>query len=321
MIRVGMISAAHVHAPSYAHALGGRTDATWAGLYDEDEGRAEAFAARWGGTVFPDVDSLLASSDAIVVCSPNMQHADHIGQAARAGKPILCEKPLAPNRQHAQEIADVLKSTGVLLMTAFPCPFSPAFQQLQARIGRGEIGKVLAVNATNRGRCPFGWFVEPHLSGGGAMVDHAVHVADLLRRLLGEDPTRVFAQTGHNMYGKPWEDTAHLNLAFDSGVFATLDSSWSRPQNYRIWGDVTLKVTGEKGVIEIDLFDQGLSVLTDGYHHRGTGSNLDRLMMDEFLAAVRESRQPAVTAHDGLMASRVAIAGYESLVSGAYAAV
>ncbi len=316
MIRVGMISAAHVHAPSYAHCLSQTQDGTFEGVFDDDRQRADEFTRKWGGRVFEDPQSLLASVDAVVVCSPNMGHADAIELAARAGKPILCEKPLAPTKEHAERVRATLAESGVLLMTAFPCPFSPAFARLQERVRAGEIGKLLAVNATNRGRCPFGWFVELEQSGGGAMIDHVVHVTDLLRRLTNEEPIWVTAQTGHNMYGKEWDDTAHLTIDFPSGVFATLDSSWSRPQNYRTWGDVTLKVLGEKGVIEIDLFDQGVSVLTDAYRHNGTGSNLDSLMVAEFLSAVGESREPCVTAEDGLRASAVAVAGYESARTG-----
>jgi len=229
---------------------------------------------------------------------------------------VLCEKPLAPTKEHAERIQKALSSSGVTLMTAFPCPFSPIFQRLRQRVMAGDIGRVLAVNATNRGTCPFGWFTKPELSGGGAMIDHVVHVADLLWRLLGEAPSKVVAQTGTNMYGQEFDDTAHLTLSYPSGVFATLDSSWSRPANYRVWGDVTLKVVGEKGVIEADLFGQGVSVLTDKARLLGTGSDLDKEMVGEFIAAVTQGRPPSVTAEDGLRASAVAIVGYESAYTG-----
>lgn len=316
MTRIGMLSAAHVHAPSYASALADRTDAEFVGLWDDDAVRSTAFVEQWGGKSFRSMEDLFEACDAVVVCSPNMQHAGHIEACARAGNPVLCEKPLAPTREYAERIEKVLTETGVMCMTAFPCPFSPVFQRLAQRIESGEVGKVLAVSATNRGKCPFGWFVDRSLSGGGAMVDHVVHVADLLRRLLGEEPCRVSAMTGNNMYGEDWEDTAHVTLDYPSGVFATLDSSWSRYKNYKTWGDVTLRVTGEKGVIEADLFGQGLTLWGESCCHLGTGSNLDALMVDEFLAALREDREPSVTWRDGLAASMVAVRAYESLAVG-----
>lgn len=314
MIRVGLVSAAHVHASSYAHHLATRTDLEASGLWDDHAERGQASAKAWGMDFAGDLGRLLAESDAVIIASENLKHADLIEAAARQGKPILCEKPLAASASEAERIESVLAETGVTLMTAFPCPFSPTFQRLKQRIDAGDIGRVLAVNATNRGKCPFGWFVDKSLSGGGAMIDHVVHVADLLWRLFGEMPTQVTAQTGHNMHQADWEDTAHLTLDFPSGVFATLDSSWSRHKSYKTWGDVTLKVIGEKGVIEADLFGQGLSVTTDAFRHSGTGSDLDGLMIDEFLSAVVERRTPLVTAEDGLRASQIALKAYQQTV-------
>lgn len=310
-----MVSVAHMHAGSYASYLGKRPGAELVGVWDSEPGRGKEFAQTWGLNPFQDLDALIHASDALVICSENTKHAELIRQCALAGKPIICEKPLAAGREQVDEIRRTLEETGVMLMTAFPCPFSPTFQRLQQRVAAGEIGKVLAVSATNRGRCPFGWFVEPSLSGGGAMIDHVVHVTDLLRRLLKEDPARVTAQIGNNMYGQEWDDTAHLTIDFPSGVFATLDSSWSRHQNYKTWGDVNLRVTGEKGVIEVELFGQGLTVTTEKEWLRGTGSDLDGLMIEEFLSAIQEGRQPSVTAEDGLKASEVALMGYESAKS------
>ena len=145
------------------------------------------------------------------------------------------------------------------------------------------------------------------------MIDHTVHVADLFRDLLGEEPSSVVAQVGSNMHGQEWEDTAMLNLEFPSGVFASLDSSWSRPQSYKTWGDVTMNVVGEKGVIELDLFNQEVQVYTDRHSVAGYGSDLDEMLVTEFIDCVKTGRQPQTDLEAGLAASAVAIAGYESL--------
>ena len=215
--------------------------------------------------------------------------------------------------QEAGESAERRRSR---VMTAFPCRYSPAFVRLKERIASGEIGKIKAICATNRGSCPFDWFVQPELSGGGAMIDHTVHVADLLRNLLAEEPESVQAQTGNNMYGQAWEDTAMLTLQFPSGVFATLDSSWSRPKSFKTWGDVTMNVVGEDGVIELDMFNQALDVYDNnsGKHRmQGIGSDLDALLVADFLKAVADpNHTPQVTGEDGIKAAMIALAGYES---------
>lgn len=148
------------------------------------------------------------------------------------------------------------------------------------------------------------------------MIDHVVHVADLLRDLLGSSPIQVQAQVGHNVYHQDWEDTAMVTLQYPGGVFATLDSSWSRPAGYKTWGDVTMNVVGERGVIELDMFGTEIQhYQNEGKSHvaLGVGSNLDALMVDEFLSAIRENRPPLVTGRDGLDAVAVALAGYASL--------
>jgi predicted dehydrogenase len=110
-----------------------------------------------------------------------------------------------------------------------------------------------------------------------------------------------------------------LTIEYPSGVFASLDSSWSRPKSYKTWGDVTMKIVGEKGVIELDLFVQGLDLYSDasGAHGMlGYASNLDQAMVDEFLAAHTEKRKPKVTMQDGLAAADLALAAYESASTG-----
>ncbi len=147
------------------------------------------------------------------------------------------------------------------------------------------------------------------------MIDHVVHVADLLNRMFGERANSVHASTGNNVYGQDWEDTAMVTVGFPSGRFATIDSSWSRPAGFKTWGDVTLKITGEKGMIELDLFMQGLDAYgaSAGASTVGFGSNLDEMLFAEFVAAINEGRKPSVTLEDGLAASQVALAAYRSV--------
>ncbi len=318
-VRLGMLSAAHVHAPSYAACSKAIEDSEFVGVWDDDPARGQRFASEHGVPFFANRDELLDAVDAVIVTSENTKHADNVEAAAAKGKHVICEKPLAVTPEQAERILGACDRAGVILMTAFPCPFTPSFRSLADKVRNGAIGKVLAIAATNHGRCPFGWFVQKEHSGGGAMIDHVVHVADILRRLLGEEPVRVQAQAGHNTYAQEWEDVAMLTLEYPSGVFATLDASWSRPSAFRTWGDVTMKVVGEKGVIEVDMFGQGINVTSarDGsFSLSPYGSNADLLMLKEFVRAVLAHDRPEVTGQDGWAAARVAVAGYESLKTG-----
>ena len=310
-MRVGLVSAAHVHAGGFAWAVKNAEGAELVGLWDDQPERGEKAAEEWGVPWVDDLDTLLDRCDAVVISSENNLHALHVEAAALAGKAILCEKPVAVTEEDTDWIEQETTKAGVVFMTAFPCPFSPAFQALQTKVHDGTLGKIVAYNTTNQGSCPFGWFVQKEMSGGGALVDHVAHVADLLRRLTKSEPVWVQAFTGNGMYGKEWDDSAMVTLGFGDGSFATIDSSWSKT-DYKTWGNVKLKVVGTKGTAEADLFGQGADVYVGAHRHWGAGSDLNLLMVQEFIDAAREKRHPLADAADGLAASRIIQAATKS---------
>jgi predicted dehydrogenase len=310
-LKVGMLGVAHIHAPSYIHCL--RSSAEYVGHWDKGGLQIE------GSKAWADREELIAEADALVIAGENLDHSELVSACVTGGRPVLCEKPLAASAEEAARIEKSVEGKGILVATAFPCPFAPAFESAIAKIEAGDIGRVLSVCATNHGKCPGGWFTDPAKSGGGAMIDHTVHVADLLRRIFAAHPETVQAFIGNNMHGQQWEDTAMLTIGYPGGRFASLDASWSRPESYKTWGDVTMKIVGEKGVIELDLFVQAADSFCDkskGHGLVGFGSNLDQLMVDDFLRAVETGSLPRSTMSDGLAASRVALAGYESARKG-----
>ena len=301
-----------MHAWSYVDALQSCSEARVTAVWDHDAKRKDKFAVENSIHQAESIEDLLDRCDAVVITSVNKSHVQDAKIASDAGKAILCEKPLVTSESEAHEMSGAVKDHK-RFMTAFPCRFAPSYVRLKERVKAGDIGELKAVCATNRGKCPFDWFVDIDQSGGGSMMDHTVHVADLLRDLLGEEPSTVQAQTGNNMYGETWEDTAMLTLEYPSGVFASLDSSWSRPKSFRTWGDVTMNVVGSKGLIELNMFGQDVEVWNAAHRSSSYGSNLDLALITEWLSAIQEDRTPAVTLEDGLAASRVAIRAYESV--------
>jgi predicted dehydrogenase len=308
-----------MHVWAYVSGLKGHPRAEIVGIWDDDMARGNEFATKTGLPYSESLEGLIDVSDAVVITSENNGHTPLVEAAAKASKHILCEKPLIARKEDGVRMEEATATSTGNFMTAFPCRFSPAYQRLAEQVRSGAIGKVRGISATNRGMCPWGWFVEPEKSGGGAMIDHVVHVTDLLRNLLQEDPALVQAQIGNNMYGREWDDTAMLTMEFPSGVFATLDSSWSRPPTFKTWGDVTMSVTGDDGVIEMDMFGSGLGHYHEGpvtYSLAGFGTDLDAAMTGAFVEACLDGKEVPVTLRDGLQASRVALAGYESARTG-----
>jgi predicted dehydrogenase len=319
MVKIGILSLAHMHANAYAARLKAAPDAAFVGLWDDDAERRQRKAAEYEVPPFSEPDALLETCDAVVVCAENARHRPLVERAAAAGKHILCEKPLATTPQDARAMVDACRQAQVQLMTAFPTRFSPAFASLLRSVHSGELGEVLAVRGTNRGRCPGGWFIDKALSGGGAIMDHTVHVADLLRALLQSEPAEVYGEADNRILHGDVEDTGFLTITFDSGVFATLDSSWSRPKTFPTWGDVTLGVTGTRGVIEMDMFGQEMTLYDDKkgrVTYQGWGSNIDKAMVSAFVRAVASGEPVPVTGVDGLRAVEVVAAAYRSIETG-----
>jgi predicted dehydrogenase len=321
-LKIGILSFAHMHAQGYAQALMGRSDVTLAGIADPDAARGQEMAKRFETTYYETPEALLnIGLDAVIVTSENIHHRALVQMAAEAGvKAILCEKPLATTGGDAQAMIEACAVRGVRLVTAFPCRYSPAFQRLRAQVQAGAIGEVLAVRGTNRGSMPGGWFTERELSGGGAVIDHTVHVADLNRVLLGREALSVYAEIGNGFYHQDWDDTGFLNIGYEGGVFATLDTSWSRPKTYPTWGDVTLQVVGTGGVLDVDLFAQSLTHYDDKSGRvswPGWGSNTDAGLVSDFLRLARGEDAPELaTGEDGLRALQVALAAYRSAEEG-----
>lgn len=315
-IKVGMMSFAHLHAMSYAASLNELPTAEFVGIADHDAARAAQMAAQFGAKAFGSYEELLASDvQAVVVASENVRHRELVEMAARAGKHVLCEKPLATTLADGRAMIEACQSAGVQLMTAFPCRFSPATERLKASLEQGRIGSILAIRGTNRGRCPFDWFVDKSLSGGGAVIDHTVHVTDLIRWLTGKEVVEVYAETSNRMFHREFEDIGFLTLGLEGGLFATLDASWSRPKSFPTWGDVTMAVVGENGTLYLDLFSQNLVLYSDktgGTTWHPWGSNVDTLMLSAFVEAVAEGKPVPITGEDGLRAAEVALAAYRS---------
>ena len=228
---------------------------------------------------------------------------------------MICEKPLATTLADGRAMIGACKKAGVQLMTAFPCRFSPAMGRVKASVEQGRIGFILAIRGTNRGRCPFGWFVDKSLSGGGAVIDHTVHVTDLIRWLTGKEVVEVYAETSNRMSHKEFEDIGFLTLGLQGGSFASLDASWSRPKSYPTWGDVTMAVVGESGTLYLDMFSQNLVLYSDksgGITWHPWGSNIDTLMIGVFVDAIAGGKPVPITGEDGLRAAEVALAAYRS---------
>ncbi|CAM3779225.1 Gfo/Idh/MocA family protein [Alicyclobacillus pomorum] len=315
-MKVGIISFAHMHAYSYATCLKQLDNVELVAVADDNPLRVTEAAKQFGCAYYSDYRELLATDvDAVVVCTENAKHADVVVDAAKAGKHVLCEKPIATTLDDAHRMIDACREHGVILQIAFPVRFNTPMRRVKQMIDEGQLGRIVAMRGTNRGQNPGGWFVQKELSGGGAVLDHTVHVIDIMRWYLNSEVKEVYAEVDTRFSDIACDDCGLLMLEFENGVIASHDPSWSRSETFPTWGDVTLEIVGTQGVTRVDAFAQHLTVYSDldnKVKHDFWGDEMDLGLVADFISCVREGRTPSITGEDGLRALQVALAAYES---------
>ena len=319
MLKTAIISFEHMHAWGYASALMESPLLEFTAYVEKDPERYEKIRKKFpSAKAYHSREQMLADGgfDAVIVTSANKSHKQDVLDAAAAGKHALCEKPIATTVKSARAMIDSCKKAGVKIMTAFPVRYSPAVKRAAKILRSNSMGKILAVNATNHGSMPGGWFVDKKLSGGGAIIDHTVHVADLVRYLLSEEIVQVYAEKASKLHNIKVEDCGLLMMQTSRGTFISLDASWSRPPSYKIWGDVTMKFKGEKANLSVDCFPRTLNVYDNRTMHHDAvseGENLDLMLVEDFARSVLEDKPPFISGEDGLKAMETALGAYRAI--------
>ena len=324
-MRIGIMSFAHHHAEAYIHNLHILPGVELIGIADDDQARGRMYAQAHGTHLYANYQALFDDKpDGVIICSENVRHRPLVERAAVAGVHVMCEKPLATTLADGQAMIDACQQAGVILMTAFPMRFSAPMQQVKDQIDEGALGQIYCINGTNQGQMPIqhrAWFVDKSLAGGGSMMDHTVHLADLLRWYLNSEVTEVYAVSNRILQGDKVdvETGGLIMLTFADGTFASIDCSWSKPLNYPTWGGLTMELISARGLTVVDAFRQNLQVYRQEPAAHGWaywGSDADGGMVQEFVAAIREQRPAQVTGEDGYKALEITLAAYESAASG-----
>jgi predicted dehydrogenase len=327
MIDVVLLGCEHVpHALSYAGALDRSPHGRLVGVADASPELAAPLADDLGVPFEADAEALLdrVRPAAAVVCSATDRHRPLVELAAARGVHVLSEKPLATTVADAEAMVAACREHGVQLHTAFVSRFYPALRQARDLVARGELGRLRGMVGGNRGRPPLpprypSWITEAGAAGGGALIDHSVHVVDAMRFVSGLEAREVLAETGTLFTDLEVEDSALVSVLFDGDVPASVDPSWSvtptNPWDY----DFYLRLLGTEGSLTIATGRESLQV--SGHHGERTHTQLpfepdvDRAQVEAFLRSVAEGRvlDPCASGEDGLRAVEVACAAYASV--------
>ena len=323
-MKIGIMSFAHHHAEGYIQSLKNIPGVEMVGIADEDAARSAEYASTFGVNHFRSYMELLESRpDGVIITSENNKHRFLVEMAAAQKIHVLCEKPIATTLGDGKAMVDSCQKAGVILMTAFPMRFSPPVMEVKNKLDAGDFGSVFCFNSTNQGELPKKyrtWFVDKKLAGGGALMDHTVHLADILRWYLQSEAVEVYACANRIFYkdevAEDVETGGLISITFANGVFATIDCSWCRPPNWPTWGGLTFEMVTERGAVIVDAFKQNLNIYRKDIQYptwKFWGSDPNLGMVNEFVNAIRQNRTPLVTGLDGYRALEIVLAAYESI--------
>lgn len=317
-MRIGIIGCAHMHIWSYTDGLK-QLGVEIVGAYDRNKEGLAHFCQEKSIQAFEELEVLLNTDiDTVLICSENAFHCQYTLAAAARHKHVIVEKPMAVTVEEADQMISACASASVKLMVTHPVRFSKPMQDLKRHMDNGQGGQLIAINATNHGKVPGGWFMEKALSGGGAIMDHTIHIADLVYWLYAPQIESVFARDGKWNSEGDVEDSGLLHVTFTDGTFMSLDTSWNRPKNYPVWGDASLTLVTDNGWIHADGFGRKAYHYSDGAQpsYIFYEEDMDLSMIKAFKQAIDEDLPSPVTGEDGRFTVLMAEMAYRSIEKG-----
>jgi predicted dehydrogenase len=326
-IRVGLIGGGGIagyHIGGYAGS-GGRIAIT--AVADAHADTAARRGAELGVPHYLDLQDLLENEDvdAVDICLPHHLHRDAIVAAARAGKHILCEKPLCLTPDEAADVRSAVEEAGVVLMCAHNQLFLPPVAAARAIIDSGALGEVYEVRTADSFRSDMtpetmGWRAHASTAGGGELIDTGYHPAYLLLYLAGASPESAVAVLAtHRLRWMEGEDSAQVLYTFANGVVGHLATSWAYEPAP---GAERFSVVGELGSLSSD--GTSLTVAL----HGGPAETTNFEPVDTFVAeiahfaeSITAETRPLHSEKEGIEVLGMILAAYKSSSTAAYAHV
>ena len=329
---LGFVSTAHIHFHGFAAAIadaGARIAAVW----DDDPDRGRRNAARHGAEFVPRLADLAARPDidGFAVCAPNNQRLDLLRPLATAGKPVMCEKPLALTIAEARDIRRLVADHDMVLTTGFFRHAYGVYRAAAKAIADGRLGTVTHARFCNAHDGAYrrlfddpdvAWMADPAIAGGGATLDMGAHAVHLLAWLFGPADQAWATVANHSGIYPAVDDHGVIHIQFSNGVRATAEAGWvniDKPGELAVFGDAA-------SLHANDVYDavDGFIVGRDKQTEPLTGPPSGPRAIDRLLAAIDgkvppDERDAELTA--AANAAAIMQAAMQSAVTGAWCAV
>lgn len=336
MLKIGIIGCGKItevrHAPEYAE----NPNCQLVAFFDVVPERAKALAEQYGGTAYDSIEALLASDvDAVSVCVANAYHAQASIQALKAGKHVLCEKPMATTPEDCEAMVAAAKAAGKFLMIGQNQRLAKAHVKAREIIESGEMGKVITFETHFAHPGPEGWtgvrdswFFDKKVASFGVMADLGVHKTDLIHYLTGKKIVRTSAvlATLNKTFsdGRPItvDDNAYAIYTMEDGVVGTMHVSWTNYGNennstkiymeggvLRMYDDPKYSLIVEKRDGEVIPYE--LDLLTSN-KEQTSGGRTSTGVIDAFVESIITNTPPAISGESAMHAMKVVFANEQS---------
>ena len=338
MIKIGILGCGKIaqvrHIPEYAE----NPDVKLVGFYNPTKSRAEDMAAKYGGLAYDTAEELLANPeiDAVSVCAANYAHAALSIQALKAGKHVLCEKPMATTLADCEAMVECAKKNGKFLMIGHNQRLAKAHMEAKRLIDAGLIGDIITFRTSFGHGGPETWAIKPgkdtwffdkSKAAMGAMADLGIHTTDLIQYLTGQRVVRTTARlVTLDKRGEDGEligvdDNAVCIYEMSGGAFGTMTASWT----YYGAEDNSTVLYGTKGIMRIydDPAHSIVVKLADGQEQVydveqiQTNDNQTKSgVIDLWVDCLKNNRAPEISGESALCAMRAVFASIASSQTG-----
>ncbi|HEX5692890.1 MAG TPA: Gfo/Idh/MocA family oxidoreductase [Roseiflexaceae bacterium] len=329
----GFVGAGEIAVAS-AQGVQGSRHARLVRVYDANAGLAADLAATYGGTPAAALEEVLADPtvDAVYICVPHFLHKPIALQAATAGKHVFVEKPLGVSPDEAQAIVEGCRQAGVACGVPFLVRCAPAYREARKLVESGAIGEITGFRVTYRGDKPASywtggysgrasgdWRQNKATAGGGVMIMNTIHDLDAILWIAGLDVAHVQGVVGNIASPGDVEDRAQALLECTNGALGSLEAHAALPGGKGPGDRWINRVYGRAGQIALPS-PWGTDPLALYTRDRGEWQEVvpapqptaRQVVFDEFAAAVLAGAPPPIPGEDGLKASRILHAVYES---------
>jgi UDP-N-acetylglucosamine 3-dehydrogenase len=290
------------------------------GVADARPETAATGAAVVGARAYSSYEDLIAAEevDVVDVCLPTAYHRDLALEAARAGKHLILEKPIARNLEDAEAIIEAFDGNAQRLFVGHVVRFFPEYVRIKEMIDAGELGTVGVARASRRSPFLTGWndwYADWRMSGG-VLLDLVIHDFDFLRWSLGE-VERIYAR---GVLGREYNrlDYALVTLRFEGGAIAHVEGQWGYPGPF----NYSIEVAGSRAMVTADSTEPAPIRLLVGVMDPGEspdviiGKSPFQTELEHFIRCAATGEESIVDARDAYEALRIGLAATESVMTG-----